>query len=372
VARKRSSSDGSISLDSLMDALTNVVAVLILVLILVQADVTQTVQKFLDDLLPATPEEVAQSKKLIEELKRKQTVAEARLREKPASPEDIAEEKRQIALLEESIEESIEENKELLADIDKLRAMEKAIRAEREVENEKTTTIQKEIARLEGLLDTIAPIDPNTPTVVNIPNSRPIPTEAATFHAIIHANRVHMIDTQAVLSVFRREFERKKADLLHQRVKLKGKVDRFIYDPNKIAAHFKDFNWGNTRGQKIEIRVVPTGYHMLLVITPDLANGGAPLEELRKPGGEFAKSIQTIRQTRNSVLLYRVHPNGFDTYLAARELSEIANVAAGWDVNGSPNFSMGIPDLTVKRLQEPPPSNGGGPPGPPGLKPKLD
>ncbi len=354
-----------------MDALTNVVAVLILVLILVQADVTQKVQKFLDDLLPATPEEVAQSKKLIEDLTRKQTVAEARLREKPATPEDIAEEKRQIALLEKSAED----NKAHLADIDKIRAMEKIVRAEREAENAKTVTIQKEIARLEGLLDTAPPIDADTPTVVNIPNSRPIPAEAATFHAIVNGNRVHIIDTQGVFAIFRREFERKKSDLIHERVKVKGKVDRFIYDPNKIAAHFKDFNWGYTRGQNIEIRTVPTGYYMLLIITPDLVNGGAPVEELRKPGGEFAKSIQTIRQTRNSVLLYRVHPNGFETYLAARELSEIANVAAGWDVNGSPNFSMGIPDLTVRRLVEPPPPDPNAPPplpGPPGLKPKLD
>jgi uncharacterized membrane protein len=368
VARKRSSSDGGISLDSLMDALTNVVAVLILVLILVQADVTQTVQKFLDDLAPATPEEVAQSKKLIEELKRKQTVAEARLREKPASPDDIAEEKRQIALLEKSMED----NKKLLADLDQVRKLEKTVRVERDAENQKTSAIQKEIARLEGLLDTIAPVDPNTPTVVNIPNSRPIPTDAATFHAIVHGNRVHVIDTPTVLTAFRREFERKKANFLHQRVRIKGKSDHFIYDPNKIAAHFEKFNWGDTRGQKVEIRVVPTGHYMLLVITPDLVNGGALMENLRQPGGEFAKLIQRIRQTRNSVLLYRVNPNAFETYLAARELSEIANVAAGWDVNGSPNFSMGIPNLSVRQLQQPPPSKGGGSPGPPGLKPKLD
>ncbi|MFM2197588.1 MAG: hypothetical protein RLZZ505_1020 [Verrucomicrobiota bacterium] len=368
MARKRTSSDGGISLDSLMDALTNVVAVLILVLILVQADVSQKVQKFLDDLQPATPEEVAASKKLIEELQRKQRVAEARLREKPASPQDIAEEKRQIALLEKSMQE----NKQLLADLDKVRALEKTVRAERDAENQKTVVIQKEIARLEGLLDTIPAIEPDTPTVVNIPNSRPIPAEAASFHAIVSGNRVHMINTQGVLSTFRREFERKKADLLHQRVNVKGKSDQFIYDPNKIAAHFKDFNWGDTRGQKIEIRVVPTANYVLLVITPDLVKGGVPVEELRKPGGEFARAIQNIRQTRNSVLLYRVHTNAFETYLAARELSEIANVAAGWDINGSPNFSMGIPNLTVRRLQEPPRSKGGGPPRPPGLKPKLD
>jgi len=371
VSRKRKSSDGGISLDSLMDALTNVVAVLILVLILVQADVSQKVQKFLDDLLPATPEEVAQSKKLIEELKRKQTVAEARLREKPASPEEIAEEKRQIALLEESMEE----NKELLVDIDKLRAMEKAIRAERDAENEKTTTIQKEIARIEALLDSTPALKADTATVVNIPNSRPIPKDAATFHGIVSGDRVHVINTQGVLAAFRREFERKKSDLIHERIKLKGKVDRFIYDPNKIAAHFKDFNWGDTRGQKIEIRVVPTGYYMLLVITPDLAKGGTPLTQLRSPSDDFAKGIQTIRQTRNAVLLYRVHTNAFETYLAARELSEIANVAAGWEVNGSPNITIGIPDLSVRRLEEPPIPPPGAkplPPGPPVIKPKLD
>jgi hypothetical protein len=368
VARKRTSSDGGISLDSLMDALTNVVAVLILVLILVQADVSQKVQKFLDDLQPATPEEVAASKKLIEELQRKQRVAEARLREKPARPKDIAEEKRQIALLEKSMQE----NKELLAELDKVRALEKTVRAERDAENQKTTAIQKEIARLEGLLDTIPPIDPNTPTVVKIPNSRPIPAEAHSFHAVVNGNRVHVIDPRAIIAIFNREFERKKGEWLYKRENVKGKADRLFYDPNKIAAHFTNFNWGDTRGQKIEIRVIPTGFQMLLVITPDLAKGGAPVEELRKPGGEFAKAIQNIRQTRNSVLLYRVHPNAFETYLAARELTEIANVAAGWDVNGTSNVSMGIPDLLVRRLQEPPPSKGGGAPRPPGLKPKLD
>jgi hypothetical protein len=352
-----------------MDALTNVVAVLILVLILVQADVSQKVQKFIDDILPATPEDVAQSKKLIEELTRKKTIAEARLREKPASPEEIAEEKRQIALLEKSMVE----NKELLADIEKVRALEKTVRAERDAESLKTTIIQKEIARLEGLLDSIPAPKSDTPSVVNIPNSRPIPDDAAKFYAIIHGDRVHMINTHGALALFRREFDRKKADFLHKREIVKGKADRFVYDPNKIVAHFSNFNWGDTREQKITIRAVPTNYYMELVITPDLGKGGAVVSTLREPGGEFAKVIQTIRQTRNSVLLYRVHTNAFETYLSARELSEIANVAAGWEVSRSTDVAVGIPDLLVRRLEEPPPRpKGGGPARPPGVKPKLD
>lgn len=73
------------------------------------------------------------------------------LREKPATPEDIAEEKRQIALLEKSMEE----NKELLANLEQVRELEKKIRAERDAEKEKTVAIQKEFAEIEGLLDTI-------------------------------------------------------------------------------------------------------------------------------------------------------------------------------------------------------------------------
>lgn len=352
-----------------MDALTNVVAVLILVLVLVQADVSQKVQKFLDDLQPATPEEVAANKKLIDELERKQRVAEARLREKPATPEDIEEEKRQIALLEKSTEE----NKALLVDLDQVRELEKKVRAEREAENTKTVTIQKEIARLEALLDTIPSPVADTPTVVNIPNSRPIPTDANTFHAIVIRNRVHFIDTHGLLTTFRREFERRKGDWLHQRVKVKGKADRFIYDGAKIAAHFNNFDWGNTRGQKIEIAQNPTALHLSLVVRLDLEKGGTALEDLAKPEGEFAKAVPVIRQTRNSVLLYRVHPDSFPTYLAARELSEKVNISAGWDINGSAELRLSIPDLSVRRLQEPPPRPpGAAPPRPPALKPKLD
>jgi hypothetical protein len=351
-----------------MDALTNVVAVLILVLVLVQADVSRKVQQFLDDIQPATPEDIAQTKRLIDELERKQRVAEARLREKPATPEDIAEEKRQIALLEKSAEE----NKALLADLEQVRELEKKVRAEREAENTKTVTIQKEIARLEALLDTIPPIESDTPTVVNIPNSRPIPADAKTFHAIVSKNRVHVIDTVSVLETFNREFDRRKGDWLHQRVKVKGKPDRFIYDGTKIVAHFKNFNWGDTRGQKIEILPAPTGYYLWLVIRPNLASGGTPMEDLAKPGGAFANAAQRIRQTRSAVLLYRVNPDSFPTYLAARELTEKINVSAGWDINGSAEFRMPIPNLGVRRLQEPPPQKGGGPAKPPALKPKLD
>ena len=58
--RRKTDSDGGVNLDSLLDALTNVVAVLILVLVLVQMDVTRKVVDFL-----SKPVDLAEFQKLL-------------------------------------------------------------------------------------------------------------------------------------------------------------------------------------------------------------------------------------------------------------------------------------------------------------------
>jgi hypothetical protein len=66
-----------------------------------------------------------------------------------------------------------------------------------------------------------------------------------------------------------------------------------------------------------------------------------------------------------------VHKDSFQTYLAARELSEKANIPAGWDIHSGLDIWIPIPDVTVQRLQEPPPKTKS-PASPPKLKPRLD
>ena len=351
-----------------MDALTNVVAVLILVLVLVQADVVQKVQKFIDDLQPATPEEVAQTRSLVEDLTRKQRLAEARLLDKPPSPAALEEEKHQITLMEKNLQES----KAALAEIHELRAMEKKVRSQRDAEHAKTEAIQKEITHIEGLLETIKPPATDAPTVVNIPNSRPIPEDAHVFHAMVYGERIHIIDSHTPLTIIQRELEKKKGEWLVERVKLKGKPDRLVYDGTKIADYFRNFNWGNSRGQTIQVLSEPTKFFLWLSIRPNLNSGGTTLEELAEPDSEFVKALPVIRKTFKPVLLYRVHTNAFPTYLAARELSEKAGIPAGWEINFSQDFRIPIPDLTVKRLKEPPPPQPGAAPAKPKPKPRLD
>ena len=158
---------------------------------------------------------------------------------------------------------------------------------------------------------------------------------------------------------------------LIKHTKVKGKPDNFLYDGRKIIANFQNFNWGNSRGKKISIQPEPTNYFLWLVIRPNLESGGTPLDEITQPDSEFIKSLPVIRQSFRSILLYRVHTDSFKTYLAARELSEKANIPAGWDVNFSLDYRMPIPEVKVQRLKQPLPKPNT-PASPPRPKPGLD
>ena len=353
-----------------MDALTNVVAVLILVLILVQADVSQKVQQFLDDLQPATPEEIVASKQLVESLKIRKENLEDKLDEEPPTPQQIEEEKRQLALLEKDIKE----DQELLASLDELRKLEAKIRPERDAEQAQTVKIQEEIARLEAALDDSLKIKGPPPAVVTIPDSRPIPPTAQIYYAIVPKNRIHLIDPFTPAELFDDEFKKHKNDWRRERIKRKG-ADRLIYDQQKIAAHFKDFDFKNSRNQTVTVVTNPTGTRVQIDIKPDLKNGGTPLEDLDKKGNAYSNALAVLSRNLKAVLLFRVHPDSFSTYLQARRMADEAKLPAGWEVNGSPSYRFTIEDLEVNRLKEPPPPPPNQPPpkpGPPPLKPKLD
>lgn len=352
-----------------MDALTNVVAVLILVLILVQADVSQKVVQFLEGLMPATPEEVVASTKKVEELDKKKLRIKNLLSEDAPSPEDIEAEKRQLALLEKDAKE----NKELLAEITELKKLEEKTRKEHDSEDKKTTEIQKAIAKLEALLDA-TPIKTTPPTEVGIPISRSIPKNAEIYYAFVIHDRVHFIDPFTPVELFEDEFKKHKRNWLLQRIKRQG-ADRYIYNPSKIAAHFKNFDFRNSRNQKVRLVHNPTWTRLRIEILPNLKTGGTALADINNKESTYFKILKKLANNNRAVILYRVNPNSFNTYLQARILSDKAQIAAGWDISYSQSHSIILREIEVKRLKDPPPPDPNAkpkPPGPPPIGPKLD
>lgn len=363
--RRKSGSDEGVNLDSLMDALTNVVAVLILVLLLVQADVSQKVVQFLEGLLPATPEEIAASEEKKKELVKTKIITENLLSQEAPTPEQIEAEKRQLALLEENVKT----NEELLADLEELKKLEKKARKNRDDEAKITKEIQDEIARLEALLDD-TPILKIEPTVVKIPASRPVPNHAEVYHAIVINDRVHFIDPFTPLELFEDEFRTNKRHFPNERKKRQG-ADRYIYESGPILKHFEDFDFKNSRNQKVKLVANPVATRMQIAISPDLKNGGTSLEDLDKKDNNFAKILYKLSGNIRSVLMFHVHPNSFNTYLRARQLADKARVSAGWEVKHMNAYYIRIDDVEIRREQEPPPSKPG-PERPPTLPPKID
>jgi hypothetical protein len=366
--RRKDSPDGGVNLDSLMDALTNVVAVLILVLILVQADVSKKVVQFMEGLKPATPEQVANAGKKLASLQAKSKRLDSFLSQETPKPEEIDAEKRQLALLEKDVKK----RDDLLAKLDQLKKLADKIRSQRDAEAKKTSEIQKEIARLEELLDQ-TPVLKIEPTVVRIPASRPVPKKAKIYYALVINDRVHFIDPFTPVELFEREFKRRKTKFPFKRIKQKG-TDRFIYDPKPIIDHFKDFDFKNSRNQKHRLFAWPTATRLTLGINPDLKNGGTSLEELKKPQNQFASIVGRLRLKNDAVLIFWVHPNSFNTYLLARRVTDKAKLPAGWEVRGAGDYKITIPNIEIQRQKEPDPPNPDAPPPrrPPKLPTKID
>ena len=365
MARRRSSnSDEGVNLDSLMDALTNVVAVLILVLLLVQADVAQKVVQFLEGLKPATPEQIVEAKKTVEELEQKQTRLDQLLSKEAPSPEQVEAEQRQLALLEKNRDE----RKDLLADLADLKKLAKKAEKERDDETAKTEKITAEIARLEALLDETEVLKVE-PAIVGIPSSRPVPKNADVYHALVVHDRVHFIDPMAPLKLFEEEFKKAKRNFPNQRIKQRGS-DRYIYQAPPILKHFEGFDFQNSRKQVLKVSAYPTGTRLHIQVKPDLKEGGTSLQDLQEAEGIFPNILRKLRGDSSAVILFHVHPNSFNTYLQARRLTDKVGVAAGWEVKPWLSYAIRIDDIEIKRQQEPPPTKPGE--RPPNLPPKID
>ncbi|MFK7910688.1 MAG: hypothetical protein AB8F34_08795 [Akkermansiaceae bacterium] len=365
--RNRNAGDEGTSLDSLMDALTNVVAVLILVLVLVRVDVTQKVADFLDNLKPATPEELAQNQQVLQKSENKKVELIKLLENEAPDPAEIEKAKTDLAILEKDAKT----RDDLLVELEELKKLEKKAREQRDAEQEKTEAMQKRIAELESQLDQTPMPEAPPATVVNIPNSRDIPRNAQKYYAYVHEDRVHFIDPFTPEEQFVDVAKKNRREWMLKRVKRKG-ADKYIYDQRKIVQYFKEKPLLNKRGQKIVVPGHPTGHSLYIDIKPDLAKGGTHLDQLGENRSLFADIMRKVSSNRRSIIMFRVHPNAFHTYLEARKVADRYKVPAGWEVTSRGFHRFHVHDVSVNRLKEPPPPKKPDGPKPPKIDPKLD
>lgn len=172
MAKKSSSSGGSeLNLDSLMDAVTNVVGVLMIVFVVMALNTARVVQKILSELPPVTEEEaqkmkdqvnalpppIADPKKLEEEKLKVQTDLQKVLEDlKTVDTADLAKKFKEMDL--DSYKKQLEEAKK-----------------KREANKAATEKLLAEVEKLKALLDQTPVFTPPAATVIRLPNPRPYP-----------------------------------------------------------------------------------------------------------------------------------------------------------------------------------------------------
>lgn len=399
---KRKSSDGeALNLDSLMDALTNVVAVLILVLLLVNADATNKIVKFYADLEPATPEEVQASKDRIAKLLEQKKDTEDIFKKKPPTPEEIEAAKMRLIKLEADIKLKQAEIKS----ISELKQELVVAETNRDKEKELVVALQKEIEIMKSQLDNTKIEEPKDTVLqdIKIPEVKPIPDDAETFFVYVRGNRLALFDHVGIKDEIVKSWTAKKRQFVIDKEKIKvndrGKQKEITIDVHDLV-QTRDFLKElakNLKSNSMNITVSPgvPDYGSLPAVT--LATNhtqGMDVAELDKPQNAFADALRKVGNVKNAVIYFRLDDtparakDSFLTYQKAREYVEkkFSRLPIGWglivnDRERQRNDTYTVIQLdrelfTVKPIGTPPPRPKTAPtppkgPTPPPMKMKL-
>lgn len=194
MAKRNNGGDSELNLDSLMDAVTNVVGVLMIVFVMMSLNTARMLQKILSDLPPVTKEQHEELKKKVEQLP-----------PPAADPEKVEEQKKQAQQdLKKAVEElqsvdtSDMQSRMKFMDLDTFRKKLEDAKKDKEKQKAETEKLLAEVERLKALLDDTPVFKPEPPTYVRLPNPRPFPKDP---------NEVRiLVAKQGVLFLNEREF----------------------------------------------------------------------------------------------------------------------------------------------------------------------
>lgn len=348
------------SLDSLMDTLTNVVGILVIVLIFAVLGGVDSVKKIKGFVEEITPERLATTAAEAEELRR----LVEQLRAEQAQAEDLA--KQDIKSLEDQkklaaqLQADLEKMKTLKIDPAKLDAdLEASRKAAKSLET-RVSMQQSEIASLKArLAEKIAMGGGAETKVVNLPDPREAPAGAKGVVFICKNGRVIPVDTPVL--------QQKAQQILATSARTLFKQDRL--DCEKLKEFFDKRFVGDNFCQ-VKPRIGGDAKPYLAVIPRE--NAGDPTADISRPGSRFNGWIRVLDPGKNYVE-FRVYPDSFDTYLAARNECAKKGILAGWtpyDPAAEYWIGFGAEVKTLCLGKEPPPPGKPGDPNAP--KPPSD
>jgi hypothetical protein len=192
MAKKKAGGDSELNLDSLMDAVTNVVGVLMIVFIVMALQTSRVVQKILSDLPPVTEEQHQEIKKQVDALP-----------PPPATPEEVDKKTEQ---LQQSVKKATEELSTIdttntlqsLADIPDMEKQLAERRKERDLAKVDVDKLFQEIRDLKARLDSTPIPKPAAAREIRLPDPRPVPENPRRIHVFITKEGVYTVDPTGI------------------------------------------------------------------------------------------------------------------------------------------------------------------------------
>ena len=377
--RRKVVEEDTSSLDSLMDALTNVVAVLIFVLLLVNCEVSQKVVQMMEDLVPASPEEIQKLKDMLKQLEIDKKKLEELKKLPPPPKVDLDSINQKISALQTLIKDkksAIDTNNKNIAELQKLHDEKLAAR---DAEQVKANAMMEEIASLEAMLDT-TPVAKDIPaTEITIPATRSIPEGAKVHYAYITGDKAYFVDAPKYLEEIAEILDKLKDDKGNHMAtgekteeeedkKLSAAERRDAREKEKAEAkkekpvvldRDKVFPILNEKLKKIlspglvgSVQASPHWSHARMVIGFD-KNSGTPIEALSKPTNGFASDLSKLRPP-NDVLMFVVESPSMYAYALAREIADKKGIPCGWSITlpNECNFGNDIPNMAINKTGE--------------------
>ena len=189
----RRKADEERSMDSLMDALTNVVGILLLILIISSLAITSAIKVVVENLPEVTVEQLEQIKTIVDE-QRKQM---AQLRETSALQEEMTKDRdemqTQVALRIKDLEEN---NKELQEKVNDMAELERRLKEQKEmkvVNDEEILVASNELSNLRAILEQTPEREVKEAEVVRMPNPRLSGEQTQANYIVCRDQRVYFI-----------------------------------------------------------------------------------------------------------------------------------------------------------------------------------
>ncbi|MEC9091205.1 MAG: hypothetical protein VX438_00770 [Planctomycetota bacterium] len=319
--KRKKIEEEDVSLDSLLDTMTNVVAILVILLIVTQLGVSDAVKR-IAAANPVDAELADKTKKSNQRKRNRLDTLRALAESSPESPDAIGlqlkDVQSEIAAVQKKIKILEDDNKSLIL----LAASEKEQKAKQEDLKKLHEQIQQKLADIQKLnaqLEQI-PLRSGKPAkIVNLPNPRPAPKGAKPFLMLVKNQKIFPLNLQRF---------REMAELKAIQIIAKARLDRNPVEGIDAKKFLALFNKQKLRDVFFEVTMRASGSTPVLVFHP-IERKGVTRKRVTNKSDPFWKEISATNPAKYYIS-FLVWPESYESYMVTRQACNSVGLSAGW------------------------------------------